>query len=194
MATRELPSPELLRKLLDYNPETGELIWKSRDCGMFASPTRAPRMSAIWNKRKAGKRAASPTKWGYMRLKVLNADYQAHRVAWAIHYGEWPSDCIDHINHDRADNRIANLRSVTQAENAKNQTISRSNTSGVTGVRFAPREGKWIAQIKHHRRLHHLGTFAKFEDAVLCRKAAEQHFGFHPNHGTDAKTLGGANG
>jgi hypothetical protein len=107
----------------------------------------------------------------------------AHRVVWAIHRGVWPDGEIDHINGDRADNRISNLRDVTRSENARNAAKPRTNRSGVVGVNWRTSKGKWRAYISEGDRTTHLGYFDDFSEAVNVRIAEERRRGFHENHG-----------
>lgn len=174
MSSRDLPSIDYLRQRLSYDPETGQLCWKAH-----------PVMPAKWNTRWAGKPALyGRHRQGYCKGRIDGKMMYAHRVAWAIHHGAWPDGQIDHINHDTSDNRIANLREVSKRENARNLPLLRSNSTGVAGVYH--RDNKWVAMIRVDRELRHLGYFAKFEDAVAARKAAEAKHGFHANHGVEA--------
>jgi len=99
--------------------------------------------------------------------------------------GAWPPDQIDHVNGVRTDNRIENLRSVTHAENGRNQAIPRNNTSGVMGVARRTRGKKWHAQIKVGGKQIHLGSFDDKDEAIAARAAADIEHGFHENHGRD---------
>jgi hypothetical protein len=189
MATKPLPDVETLRKLLDYDPKTGLLTWKTRDPSVFCSTERrsAAHSCRQWNDRFAGTPAlARIDNCGYPRGALLNKRVLAHRIAWAIYYGEEPATFIDHINGNRADNRIANLRLATRLQNMKNQKLNATNKSGVMGVRIFKATGKWHAQIKVGRKNMHLGYFDHFEDAVAARKKAEALYGFDPNHGHQA--------
>jgi hypothetical protein len=98
-------------------------------------------------------------------------------------HGEFPTYQIDHIDGDGLNNRLENLRDVTQLENLRNMTLYRNNTSGRIGVCFVKREGKWCAQIGTKSGSKHLGHFSNFDDAVTARKAAEVELGYHENHG-----------
>lgn len=102
-----------------------------------------------------------------------------------MHYGEWPSQFLDHVNGDPTDNRIANLREVTNQENCKNKSINRNNKSGVIGVFFYDHGGYqyWVAYIRAEGRHIGLGYFKRYEDAVAARKQAEIDYGYHHNHG-----------
>lgn len=156
-----------LRSVLDYDPETGALRWRSRYTNAIPAD-----MSAGYVDQK-----------GYVGVQVFGKAYDAHRLAWAIHYGQFPAGQIDHINGDRSDNRIVNLRDVPSAENQKNTKIDKRNKSGVSGVRFRADRANWEASIRVSGKLIHLGRFAVFADAVAARKAAEFQHGFHENHG-----------
>ena len=91
---------------------------------------------------------------------------------------------IDHINHISTDNRWVNLRVVSQADNTKNASKRRDNTSGVTGVIWHKATSKWQVSIDAARKRVYGGLFDSFEDAVAKRKELELKYGFHPNHGT----------
>ena len=189
MAKRQLPSPEDLRQLLRYEPETGKLFWKEREPRFcVTSDPRGPEWVAKrWNKRLSGKEALTAKNNGYRVGPILGRMVPAHRVAWALHCGEWPTGQIDHINGIRDDNRIANLRDVSAAENGRNQKAPHDNTSGVIGVGWDQARGKWKASINTRGRTHHLGRFNDFESAVKARTEAERRYGFHPNHGRSAR-------
>lgn len=115
---------------------------------------------------------------GYIGLNVGNRSYYAHRVAWMFVHGRWPASDIDHINRDKSDNRIANLREATRSENQRNHPLSVTNTSGHKGVRMNKRRGVWVAYIRINTKQTHLGSFASLGDAVAARRKAEaDHFG-----------------
>ena len=126
MPQKELPPVELLRKLLTYDPETGIFVWNPRGPSDFIGSAGhgAAWKAANWNAQRAGKRAFSLRADGYLAAHFLGAMYRAHRIAWAMHYGEEPSGKIDHINGDRTDNRIVNLRVVSDTGNARNMARS----------------------------------------------------------------------
>jgi hypothetical protein len=95
-------------------------------------------------------------------------------------YGEWPKLNIDHINRNPSDNRLVNLRDVTQKQNRQNASKRSDNTSGYPGVYWFKRDSKWVANIKHDYKLIHLGLFESLEEAVAARKAAEKlYWGHH---------------
>lgn len=184
MADHRMPPRDELCKLLDYNPETGDLTWKARDDVQFAGCKLPHRARAIWNARYAGKRALTcPMPQGHLHGNIGNRRFLAHRVIWVIMTGIEPGE-IDHINGNPADNRWCNLRDVTHVENGRNYGRGKHNTSGVTGVSFAKNIGKWHAYIQDipGSRIN-LGYFDVFDEAVAARRAAEKRFGYHKNHG-----------
>lgn len=136
----------------------------------------------MWNTRFAGKEAfTSKNGKGYRSGGIFYLIFDAHLVAWAIATGAWPTLHIDHINGDKADNRFANLREVTNAENLKNKSLYANNTSGQVGVH---REGgRWSARISVRGVYRRIGNFASFEEACQARKNAEAALGYHANHG-----------
>lgn len=182
MSAKQLPSPELLRKLLRYEPDTGKLYWLERSVCLFNdNDVRACR---TWNKRFAGNEAFTADNGdGYKMGRIFGHPYTAHRVIWVIVHNEWP-DNIDHINGIRDDNRIVNLRSVSKAENGKNQRLKSNNKSGVCGVHFSTREMKWICRIDVNGKQKHIGTFDNINDAEKAIIAAKVKYGYHKNHGT----------
>ena len=120
---------------------------------------------------------------GYGRITLLGKRYKSHRVAWAMHHGDWPPDQIDHINGVKSDNRIENLRSVSQAENSKNSKIPANNMSGVIGIHWDKVNFRWVARIRVNGKKIDLCRTKDFDEAVAARKKAEAEYGFHPNHG-----------
>lgn len=162
MSDQIVPRPELtaeqLRSILHYDQETG----------IFT------RKVSTSNSVKAGDAAGCPGGDGYLQIAVLSRKYQAHRLAWLHTNGAWPKGQIDHINRIRTDNRIANLREVTNKQNQQNASKRSDNTSGHTGVSWNKRISKWRAQIEHNQKRIHLGYFTDIEDAIAARKAAEK--------------------
>lgn len=182
MAKGAILPPERLRQLLEYDEITGKLFWLERDGETWPESTASIRRA--WNARYALEEAFYGIDGaGYHQGAVFGRYYKAHRVAWAIHHGEWPAHEIDHVNGDPRDNRIANLRSVSHYENLRNCRRSKRNTSGVTGVSWNRVHGKWQACIRINGKTKGLGTFQRFEDAVEARQKAERQAGYHENHG-----------
>ena len=159
---------EQLKELLHYDPETGVFRWKGT-LGSRAKGSRA----------KAGDVAGSAYSTGYVCIRIFNKVYYAHRLAWLYTCGEFPEDQIDHINGLRDDNRIINLRAVTQAENARNLRLRKSNTSGYIGVGWDPENNKWKVQISKAN----YGRFKSKSDAIAKAKEVYKKLGYHKNHG-----------
>lgn len=163
----EVLTQERLKHFLEYDENTGEFKWKFNRRGLFA-----------------GDIAGSVSKdSGYICIRVDKRLYRAHRLAWLYVYGKWPDDCIDHINHNRQDNRICNLREATKQDNQQNLSMNSANKSGVTGVSFYKAYGKWAAEISVKNEKIFLGYFSKLSDAAKARKNAELLYGFAEGHG-----------
>lgn len=179
MAKKPLPCPTVLRQLLRYDAETGKLYWRPRARPWFKREVDWK----IWNKRYAGKEAMTALRSdGYFVGRIFDVMIRSHRAAWAITYGVWPEE-IDHINGDPADNRLANLRSASRAENCRNLKRPKNNTSGHVGVTRCNRRGAWIAQMNIMNKMVYIGQYASKAEAAAARKMKEQEMGFHKNHG-----------
>jgi hypothetical protein len=146
---------ERLKEVLDYDPGTGVFRWRATGSG------RKAKVGSELNGR------------GYLQVRVAGKRYYAHRLAWLYVYGAWPREYIDHINRDTADNRIANLREATPAENQQNRDTNKNNTSGYLGVSWRKDCSRWAAKIMVDGKHHRLGLFKDLADAVAARKAAE---------------------
>jgi len=159
---------EKLEEILSYNPETGLF---TRLVGGRGPNNRVGDISgAIGNH-------------GYIAVTINRKRYLAHRLAWFITYGSWPKNEIDHLNHVRVDNRLANLRETTRQENMRNASLSKASTSGVTGVYWNKRDEIWNPAIMVNGKTIHLGAFTDKFEAICARKSAENKYGFHANHG-----------
>lgn len=175
---------ELLRELLDYNPETGVLTWKKRDRKWFKTNN----AFIVWNSRSTGKEAgcvghnkATGKKYGH--ISIFNRLYLKHRIIWIYVTGETPNQ-IDHIDGNGLNNKLENLRDVTQSGNQRNKRMGKNNTSGVVGVNWVSDMRKWRATIRNDGRLCVIGYFEDIKDACLVRKKAEKERGYHENHGS----------
>lgn len=170
----------LMSKALRYDPETGKLFWLERGATLCASVAERKR----WNSRYAGREAFTPNAHGYLNGFVLGRMYLAHRVAWAMHNKTSAFGILDHIDGDRTNNRISNLREVTPRENAQNAKAKPSNKSGVIGVSAC--RGRWRATIMQDGKQVSLGVFGTVDEAAAVRVIAERRVGYHPNHGRAA--------
>jgi hypothetical protein len=155
---RAVLTQDRLRELLDYDPDTGRFVWKVTSS----------------NRAVAGSVAGNTSSYGYRRINVLGEAYLAHRLAFLWMTGEMPSNQVDHINGQRSDNRWANLRPATNAENGRNIRGNSRNTSGVTGVTRDRRRGVWQAQIKTGGKNITIGRYTDFDEAASARKRAEK--------------------
>lgn len=151
-----------------FEYKDGSLFWKSPPC----------------NSIRSGDIAGSVDKKGYLRVRFRGKWLMQHRVVWIMHHVFIAEGMqVDHINHDRADNRIENLRIVDGFENGRNRTKNKNNQSGVTGVYFKTSHNKWAAGIRIGGKNKHLGYFSKIDGAIQARKTAEKQYNFHENHG-----------
>jgi hypothetical protein len=148
-----------LKAELSYDPDTGVFTW-----------LRHPEYPAKWNTRYAGKPAGSVLPKGYRIISINDEIHYAHRLAWLWVHGEWPTDQIDHINRNKDDNRIANLR---QADNGQNNTNRPPvGRSGIKGVSWYEPSQKWRARISKDRTEIYLGYFDTIEEAIKARNEA----------------------
>lgn len=157
MITRE----DVLSRL-SYDGETGEFTWRIRPAKSIT----------------AGSKAGYRSHRGYIQIGLMGKMYLAHRLAWLYVHGEWTPHDTDHINGDKSDNRIANLRPAYRFQNEGNKPRNALNTSGVKGVSWCSFGHKWRACIKVDGKTRQLGRFGRIEDAAEAyRAAAWKHFG-----------------
>jgi hypothetical protein len=169
---------EYMRECFNYDPESGYLFWKVRPLHHFS----AARYMLSANTRRAGKRAFTTTDdKGYASARLPDLPSRAHRVI-ALAFLGWDEGWVDHINGDRSDNRLCNLRIVDAKQNAQNQRRAKNNTSGITGISYVPRLKRWNANIGGVR----LGNYRCIGKAIADRRAAEVRLGYHENHGRAA--------
>ena len=157
---------EHLKELLHYDPETGVFKWKD---------------TFGW-RAKQGTIAGGINGSGYIYIRLKRKKYRAHRLAWLYTYGKFPEDQIDHINKDKTDNRLVNLRAVSNKENGKNKFIPTNNTSGHIGVVWDTKNNRWKVQVRGGSKAYH-GSFECKSDAVARAKKVYKKLGFHKNHG-----------
>lgn len=162
-------SRDLIDELIDYNPETGVFTRK-----------------AIWRRGKLHKRigravagdvAGAKCDRGYIWIALPGMRVSGHRLAWFLVNGEWPDREIDHINMDKGDNRICNLRLATRTQNKQNiQKPLPNNTSGFLGVSFDKTKGKYLASIRLNGVQKNLGRFSSPEEAHERYLAAKREY------------------
>lgn len=163
-------TPDDVRSRLEYRPETGDLIWKPR-----AVHSRTDR---TWNTRYAGKVTGYRDYHGYLVVNICGRPHAAHRLAWAIEYGRWPAEFLDHINCDKTDNRLLNLREASPAENTMNKPVRKDSLSGLKGVQLHRETGRWRARIKVNGRSRSLGLYdTPLAASVAYEIAAKDTFG-----------------
>lgn len=121
---------------------------------------------------------------GYKVIKIKGKMYLLHHIVWLMVYGYLPKE-IDHVNHNRSDNRIDNLREVEHKENCRNKTLNKNNTSGVEGVYWLAQYNVWQARIRVNGKHVSLGCYKDFNEAVKARKEGERKYKFHKNHGSN---------
>lgn len=164
-----LLTQELLQEYLTYDPSTGKFFWKRK-------ATKATVIGSV-----AGNVTGQLPDGGYIFIRLFGKAYAAHRLAWLSMYGVLPDKQIDHIDHDRTNNAIHNLREADTHINMKNKSMYQTNKSGYTGVE--PHGLNWKARIGVNGTKVLLGVFATYEEAVAARKAAEKLLSYHRNHG-----------
>ena len=164
MKAKPLPPLEELKEFLHYNPDTGIFTWKKQ----------------IVTNIKVGQKAGAKQSKGYIQIRFKGGNYLTHRLAYYMYHGVDPLEkFIDHIDGDKTNNKIKNLRIANNSQNLMNRvSLAINNTSGATGVVWNKRRKKWTARITIDRFQKHLGIFANKEDAIKARKEGEiKYFG-----------------
>lgn len=156
---KALPKPDRLREMFSYDAETGTLTLNQPQGG------RLPGSIAGWLHHE-----------GYRCVSVDNHKMPAHRVCWAIHYGSWPDRLVDHIDMDKCNNSISNLRLCNASENGCNRLAPSNNTSGFKGVSFLRRENKYRAVIHKDRRRYEIGLYDTAQAASEAYNRAMEDF------------------
>ena len=163
---------KILKEYLSYDCNSGIFI----------------RLKSGNNKTKVGEAAGNKHSSGYSFIFVNYKSYAAHRLAWLYVYGEFPNECIDHINNDRSDNRINNLREATHSQNNSNVVCKKNNKSGYKGVHYDNTKRKYIAQIGFNKKRIHLGVFdCPIEAHIVYDNKAKELFGKFYNKTDEAK-------
>lgn len=158
---------ETLKATVTYDPDTGFFAWR-HDIG---------------RRFKAGARCGHRHSNGYIIIRLRRRGYTAARLAWMYVNGTWPAGEVDHINGDKSDNRISNLRVATRLQNEANKLVGKRTTTGHRGVGRSACRKKWLARIRIKSKLVHLGTFDTLEAASNAYKdACERVHGEYAGH------------
>jgi hypothetical protein len=157
-------SKELLMEHYKYDATTGIFI-RNKSTGGYRKKTVAGTFS----------------KDGYIRITILGKQYLAHRLVWLYEYGEMPKHQIDHINGNRSDNRLSNLRAATNKQNMENINTKSNSKSGIRGVYSYKIKNtiKWGARLMHNYKTIHLGVFNDIDSAKRARKLGEEKYFSH---------------
>lgn len=146
---------------LSYSAATGQLVWRG--------------IQKFYLK---GREAGAIEAGGYRVIKIKGRTFKAHRLAWLLHYGEWPSQRIDHIDGDKSNNRVNNLRLATQQQNMMNQRPKATNLNGYKGITYQKSHQSWLAQLTVAGKNLNLGRYKDPADAARAYDAkAKELFG-----------------
>lgn len=151
-----------LKQLLSYDPKTGLFT-------RISSP----------KKHRIGTIPGARNTQGHIQIRVDGPLYLAHRLVWLYVYGRFPKDQLDHINGNRTDNRLKNLREVNQKQNTENQKLHGRNISGYRGVAWSSSHGKWRADVTHHYAHYFVGLFSCPKEAGKAAKAKRDELFTH---------------
>lgn len=171
-------SSTYLHQRLDYNACTGELRYNPKHIPNDSK--RGEHLVKLWNDRYAGQIAGTINNNGYRIVVIDNKPCMAHQIIWKMTYGEDAGSILDHINRDRLDCRINNLRLANWTQNAQNSSINSRNTSGHVGVSWSQKQKRWYVYLgkgKHQ-------SFDHYNDAIIARRELEKQWGeYAPNTG-----------
>lgn len=160
-------SQDYLKSILSYDELTGDFAW-------LVCKGRGVKVGMI-----AGRKGND----GYVGIGMDGKKYPAHILAWVYSYGSIPDGQIDHINHNRSDNRLDNLRDVTRKENQRNRTLNKNNTSGFCGITKTTKSERWQVQVGINGKSVYVGCFKSKDEAVKARDKAYKENNYHINHG-----------
>jgi len=170
--------PDNWKELITYNPETGDFVW--------SYPVNSGRG---YSNKKIGAIAGMPCVGrNYIKIIIGGKQFYAHRLAWLWVHGEYPDDVIDHVNGDGSDNRICNLRSASKTQNQWNRSVSKRNSTGLKGVYFHRKSGKFQSMIKIGPKSKYLGMFDSPDAAhsAYITAAKNAHGEFYRSHDLNA--------
>lgn len=142
-----------LKDILNYNQDTGIFVWKTH---------------LKQSNKYEGDIAGCLHGGGYIAIQIKGVRHYAHRLAWLYVYGKFPDKELDHINRDKADNRISNLREVTRSENMQNVGLRKDNTSGESNISYRKDRNKYRAFVTNNNKYKSLGHFETIEEAKIA--------------------------
>lgn len=149
---------DYLKSIFSYDPEIGIFRWEIK-------PARNVEIGDI---------AGSKNKHGYILIKIKKKHYYAHRLAWLYVHGIFPENKIDHIDRDKANNKIQNLREVTAQQNAFNRNSNKNSTSKYIGVHWCSRNKRYVSKITCNGKIKCLGYFINETDAYSAYLIAKK--------------------
>jgi hypothetical protein len=157
----KVPRAEMTAEIVRYEPDSGRIFW----------------LNSERPKKNGQETGLFINAHGYRSMPFKGCIYLIHRLAWVYMTGAFPARQIDHINHDKLDNRWANLREVTSAQNQQNRKPRRNSKSGMLGVAWSSTSQTWFAQICHNRRVKNLGSYKTPHEAqaAYLKAKAETH-------------------
>lgn len=185
-------TPEMLRRLIDYDPETGEMRWRRLSAEVFDGVRRyrggADARAKEWNSRKAGQDvviAMGGGSYGIMtRAFGVRINLHVTKVAFALAYGRWPKGTVSFADGDSANTSAKNMSDGHKHPTGLNPGTPKTskptvkNTSGRRGVDYVKPTGRWRVHIGVNGKKVYVGTFDTFEEAVSSREAAEKKYGY----------------
>lgn len=149
---------DFLKSVLEYREDVGELFWK---------------VTRSQNARK-GSAAGTDHNSGYRAVHLCGKIYLSHRLIWAIMYGNWPINYIDHIDGNKKNNKLENLREASKSQNCQNSRVRKDSTSGSKGVNWHTRKKKWTVRVQANKARKFIGYFDTFEEATIAAKMAQE--------------------
>lgn len=157
---------EYLKSILNYDHDTGVFKWKHRSD-----------IPKEINARFSSMMTGEKLDHGYRRIVINSKKYYAHRLAWLYVNGYFPKITIDHIDGDKSNNKISNLREATYSQNQCNLGTAKNNRSGLKGVTYDKRQNNWFARIKINKKQIYLGSYGCPTAAhfAYCRAAKQYH-------------------
>ena len=179
MAAKILPDLALLRQIFRYDAEQGVLYHATRPLSMFKNE----RYWRAWHTKYSGKPISNNQGRGYSVVSIAGPSYPISRVVYKLHHGIEPPAVVDHVNGNTHDNRIANLRGATWAQNLMNRPRQSNNKTGYKGVYWCSHFNRFVAQICANGRVISLGKFKSAEAARDAYAAAARKY-----HGEFAKS------